>query len=384
MPSDMVFQPQKLYDILDDSEGGIAEFILPAFYAGHLSHVWWLRSPWCDQFTDGYHEFMIGKKHQTKEGTRDGTELETSKPGVLQVSCLSAYYLDDEVYASEEELDLADAKVVRLFVSTLVEQNSCQGENESSLNKDNVEEFHPSLEDPWVLDICFDYFSTLNPFFKELMELVGMDAARMVQKVFSLPKYQKQKINESVQQVVLGHSQIFKSCIKILLDPKLSEEYFAFAKEPKNDEIHNVQTFEGGQPFVTFDNLFDQMAQLYPSDVGEHLIAEFLGFTETLSLEQREKIHKLGFCLSLPMHTASEEDVCEMVNQLGTFLKGLPKPKMVFLARSVYDGFTPKEIAPVIEQQLLNMLKSTYGDIALFFEEEDSSDDDDSCGKTVK
>lgn len=47
--ADDVFDPHKLYETLEASEAGIAEFIQPALYAKHIDSVTWVRPPWSDQ-----------------------------------------------------------------------------------------------------------------------------------------------------------------------------------------------------------------------------------------------------------------------------------------------------------------------------------------------
>lgn len=53
MPAEVCFRPHDLYDALGEAEGGIAEWILPMVYQGHLSKVWWVKPPWAQQFLDG-------------------------------------------------------------------------------------------------------------------------------------------------------------------------------------------------------------------------------------------------------------------------------------------------------------------------------------------
>ncbi|KAG5182584.1 UPF0489 domain-containing protein [Tribonema minus] len=67
MQADICFQPRALYDALDNSVGGIAEWIIPLVYEGHLDTIWWLRPPWADQFTDGTYALGVGKSQATGE-----------------------------------------------------------------------------------------------------------------------------------------------------------------------------------------------------------------------------------------------------------------------------------------------------------------------------
>ena len=55
MAATTCFRPQELYDALGASEGGIAEWILPMVFQGHLSKLWWIRPPWARQFMDGHY-----------------------------------------------------------------------------------------------------------------------------------------------------------------------------------------------------------------------------------------------------------------------------------------------------------------------------------------
>ena len=43
----------------------IADWILPAVYAGHINRVIWVKPPWADQITDGIFHFKVGKHKET-------------------------------------------------------------------------------------------------------------------------------------------------------------------------------------------------------------------------------------------------------------------------------------------------------------------------------
>lgn len=53
LPADTCFRPHDLYEALQEAEGGIAEWILPLVFQGHLSDLWWIRPSWAYQFRDG-------------------------------------------------------------------------------------------------------------------------------------------------------------------------------------------------------------------------------------------------------------------------------------------------------------------------------------------
>jgi len=47
--ANIIFQPRELYDQLDASEAGIASFIIPLVYAGHVDHLIWIKPHWAEQ-----------------------------------------------------------------------------------------------------------------------------------------------------------------------------------------------------------------------------------------------------------------------------------------------------------------------------------------------
>ena len=60
MAADTVFEQAKLYE-----EISIADWILPAVYAGHVSRVVWVKPPWADQIRDGVFHFKVGKHKES-------------------------------------------------------------------------------------------------------------------------------------------------------------------------------------------------------------------------------------------------------------------------------------------------------------------------------
>ena len=58
--ADDVFDKEKLLDQI-----AIADWILPAVYAGHVERVIWVKPPWADQMDEGMFHFKVGKHKET-------------------------------------------------------------------------------------------------------------------------------------------------------------------------------------------------------------------------------------------------------------------------------------------------------------------------------
>lgn len=69
---------------------GIAEWIMPAVYAGHIDRVAWVRPPWAHQLPLGDYDVGVGKR---KEGGRIAVDLP------------QPYYLEELLYAPASELE---------------------------------------------------------------------------------------------------------------------------------------------------------------------------------------------------------------------------------------------------------------------------------------
>lgn len=58
--ADLVYDKEKLLEQIS-----IADWILPAVYAGHVDRVVWVRPPWSDQIREGVFQFKVGRHKET-------------------------------------------------------------------------------------------------------------------------------------------------------------------------------------------------------------------------------------------------------------------------------------------------------------------------------
>lgn len=184
--------PRELYSMLKNDDSGIASWILPAVYMGHVSRVIWVKQPFCRQMPVGSWDGFVGKCPNDGAVKTDvalsyfqddgvmSMELENIQPWELKV-----VELPEEVRVtsrellldSPEDLELAPssgASAVTLGGSSSTRECSAVSvfprwaeiECESRVIGHRSSTTAASFE--WVLDIDLDYFTTRNPFAKNI------------------------------------------------------------------------------------------------------------------------------------------------------------------------------------------------------------------------
>ena len=130
-----LMKPRQLYDELDDSKGGIAEWILPLVYMRHVERIVWVkRKAICTQFSCGKFDVKVGESEGRLAVDSGGMD----------------YWKDDGV----ERGRLNDGRRLRLEVFDGDEGEDEDDEDEVEIDVDGSS---PSpFKGSWVLDICLD------------------------------------------------------------------------------------------------------------------------------------------------------------------------------------------------------------------------------------
>ncbi|CAE7480544.1 unnamed protein product [Symbiodinium natans] len=125
LEADRIYEdPHEVYASLRKENGGIAQWILPAAYGGHLRSVWWVRPPAARQISDGFYGCHVGcgppgpKSGGPKNGAPDGDAEATAVEGI-KISCTEPYFVEDGIYSPQEAL--RNTKPLDLTVSLLPE-----------------------------------------------------------------------------------------------------------------------------------------------------------------------------------------------------------------------------------------------------------------------
>ncbi len=85
-------ETKNLYELLDTSQGGIAEWIIPLVLGAGLRNVHWVKNPWCHQFQMGLYDFGVGAyiDHTKYEGI-EGRGVEKRKGISSKSMCRNAH-----------------------------------------------------------------------------------------------------------------------------------------------------------------------------------------------------------------------------------------------------------------------------------------------------
>ncbi|XP_070955170.1 UPF0489 protein C5orf22 homolog isoform X2 [Macaca nemestrina] len=221
MPADTVFDKETLF-----GELSIENWIMPAVYAGHFSHVVWFHPTWAQQIREGKHHFLVGKDTSTTTIRVTSTDhyflsdglyvpedqLENQKPLQLDVIMVKPYKLcnnqeenDAVSSAKKPKLDLEDSEntastncdsssegleketaTQRSDQTCLEPSRSCSSENQECQTAASTGEILEILKKgkAFVLDIDLDFFSVKNPF----KEMFTQEEYKILQELYKFKK----------------------------------------------------------------------------------------------------------------------------------------------------------------------------------------------------
>nr|XP_028593750.1 UPF0489 protein C5orf22 homolog isoform X2 [Podarcis muralis] len=378
MPADTVFDKESLF-----SELSIENWIMPAVYAGHFSHVLWLHPPWAQQIEEGTHRFLVGKDTSTT---------------TIRVTCPDDYFLSDGLYVpagqleGEKSLQLSVCLVDPLEAAGTREESravpsakklklsggdaanasaassskdvpplahSCAGEEAGGFgNRTPVRETtdslrgrkdgHPVpelLEDllqaiqkgsAYVLDIDLDFFSVKNPF----KEMYTQEEYKILQELYSFKKP----------------------------NSNLSEEDLLDCVE---NRVHQLEDLEAAFADLCDDDTEENL-QRWASSPGMKLLVQLVhSLKNRMETPDYEMVHQAGLTCDyseLPHHVSTEEEIESLVQAVERLLRNLPKPTLVTIARSSLDDYCPAEQVQLIQEKVLNVLRLAYGNLEVHLE----------------
>ncbi|KAI5938813.1 UPF0489 protein C5orf22 homolog isoform X4 [Manis javanica] len=373
MPADTVFDKETLF-----GELSIENWIMPAVYAGHFSHVIWFHPTWAQQIKEGKHHFLVGKDTSTTTIRVTSTDhyflsdglyvtedqLESQKPLQLDVIMVKPYKLckdqeENDAVSSAKKPKIAqedtentastncDSYSEGLENETVTQRKghtclepscSCSSESQECQTTVSTGEILEILKkgDAFVLDIDLDFFSVKNPF----KEMFTQEEYKILQELYQFKKP----------------------------DTNLTEEDLVDCVDTR---IHQLEDLE-----AAFADLCDrddeETVQKWASNPGmESLVPLVQSLKKRMEVPDYEMVHQAGLTCDyseLPHHISTEQEIEYFTQSVYYLLKNLPKPTLVTIARSSLDDYCPSEQVDTIQEKVLNVLRSLYGTLDIHLE----------------
>lgn len=319
--ADIVLNPHLLYEALETSLSGIAEFITPLLYVGHISKVIWVKPSWSKQIKSGKYQFSIGKHKLSNQ---------------LKVTLFTPYFTDDGSYCKESEL--ITIKNIELEV----------------IDFKNLRNEDLKLEN-YILDVCLDFFSVHNPFLMELKQLCNSIFDDLMFLFVIGPNFRE------IERIRLGIIDSIKNDTKeeLLNKQNLQENEFKIA----------IKDFFVSECSKTTINLLQLSYKDKNRFNGCALNVKMYLNSITNTIERKKLINEileLGPDLDLPHHESSESEINFTFKNLESFLKKQSlNPSFITLAKSSSDGFdyTPPTQVANLYEKVIKSLRLLYTDL---------------------
>jgi hypothetical protein len=307
-------EEKNLYEWLDLSSSGIAEWIIPLVMAANLRVVEWIKPSFSTQLPNGFHRYKIGA-HEDSMSPRSekiNSFLDLPPTAEIKTDLSLPYYLDDDSVVPSEQLLLA--QTLELHVTELSHETTAFSSNQSS-------------EGFWSLDICLDYFSCLNPFMSDIDRVDPAVTDALLNLMGKAVRYtQATKSPSHLKDVVRDILSSKTSCI----DSSGSHEQLSSFYETKEEAT------------ALIDNL-------------ERLIEEN---ASVLPLVLKAIPH---WSMPHAVSSADESQILESLSRVERAIQGRSGiPFVVTICRSSDDEFTPPSVVESLQEKVLLMLHRVF------------------------
>jgi hypothetical protein len=309
---------KNLYELLDSTSSGIAEWILPLVLAADLRVIEWVKPSFAKQLPWGLHRYTVGAycHDESTNANEIKSFLDLSPKAQLKVDWNHAYYSDDDSVVPSEQLALP--QTLQLHVSEL--------EREGRLVL--------SGDDPWVLDICLDYFACLNPYLTDI-----------------------DKEDPAITQAFLTLMQQSRCCNNQPAGPSHLQDILQF-RQLLTEVLSTSNT-------TNTSSLMEQLSGYYDSTEEATTLIETL---QKLLMENDKSFDLVLEALpywNMPHAISSLDDerIAESIQRVEEALhqyRDRDPPFIITIARSTDDGFTPASVVEEIQGQVIAMLHRIF------------------------
>lgn len=315
-----------------------------------------MKPPWSKQFSLGSQRLWIGNVRDGYGRTLPAVHL----PG-------NSYYLDDASACDlteflSEGVPTLEPREVRIDVCSVEERCRCQCDQ--TANGGNV---------PWILDVCLDYFSTSNPYLTDLRSYFGAvplsdsEASdvdywlSLVIIIFQNPGWRSFAADQPCQ---------CKCCSDILTSSSFRDRRRVRAEfiEVINSVLLFNDDFSSStkKPRLMLrasDN--DRRLQDYYCIRWNNELADFLALVPRLPQTVREFIATNNFQFLLPHYIATVDETIDLMKQMKACLldccSKFGLPKIITIARSKMDGYTPVDSVDRLQAGVMQIIEEIVG-----------------------
>lgn len=350
LPARLCYLPRDscttLYDHLESTTTGIAEWILPLVLGASLSRIEWVR-PATSQvsaissFSNGSHSFNVGVwlppdliSHINKPSF-----LELPDEARVKVDSPIPYYADDDAIVLAPDSGSASyCQTHELILSQPV-------------NLHVYEELtnFPTQRGPWLLDVCLDFFYCLNPFWVDLHELNARFADALKYLVLESVVFSSHMIEGGPYDYDSRCSLVRR--FRLLLTQLIQ----ASAETPSDDESGTIQAL---LPFYS-----EPKGALDAISTMQSALVSIQSIPDATTRLIRVAVEALPY-LTLPHDNHLEIE--HRLQQFSSFLRRQKQdseasvPFLTTIARSSHDGFISEELADQLGLSVSQIIHDTF------------------------
>jgi UPF0489 domain len=405
-----------LYELLDSTNSGIAEWILPLVLSGELKHVEWVRPSYTNLGTsgalgpsrvcinaavlpDGHHLYHVGAwvppisdsdqpASASSQIASNGLSsyLDLPDEAVVKVDWDVPYYTDDDCFVPLEELHLP--RSLDLTVNSALDRTATSNSRNGNVAVNEMDQRNDEQPPPWLFDICLDFFICDNPFVKDLEKVNSEFAQALVTALHESKSYQASTLYTSGDAASRHRTrQELASRLEHLINVVVQAD----CEDTASHAPLETRVPENIDDVNLFGHPSDDLLSCYDSvQLGISLIGRLDRAVTSHSTDIRElkTLIQMGIealpNLCMPhgnySHPASSNEVWTSVDRhLVEFTEALamgfhhpPRtvnrelgkdddpPFMVTVARSAVDGFTPWRIADHLQAKILQIVHDRY------------------------
>lgn len=306
----------------------ISTWLPTLVYQGLVDEVVWIAGWWCRQFATGSYKLLLGR-------CKTNGHMKVAVPGDKKLAILEYWSGDDSV---AKEANLEDVRPWTLHVVKF--RNNCE------LPEEGVAKIKAAVKGkPWILDIDEDYLSCQNPPLTQFKQFFGGDTADILAEVFN------QRTDDDLK--------FCTALEKIVTDDIFMLSQTQYAQHAVVQEIAD-QIVKGGRQRATAFKLLEQFREtcreIRPAEPEDG------DFLHPRAYYDADQVAEVGSLNSLPHHISTMDQILKMMDNTRSLFQQMSRPRVVTIATSRADYYTPEMQAPIINRIVLDTLTDIWED----------------------